>query len=262
MSSSVFGTKLKIALRNKDEYHKDNGKKKRTKEYNIENLANDIGYHVNTIYNWTKSRGQLPSLTVLKEIADFLGVDTAYLLGEQVCQRNADQTICSVTELNEASAKVLSGLGGIEADMMNELLSHKDFGRLILLAWDYTRSHNKKITVTNTLDDSEDIPLVSDSQKEMMKYRVAEAFGKILDDIYDSHRPDAMDAKVGSILARMKTDIEEFIEYKDDEKIRQGLLRIISRRLDEIKEIRPGSLICEYTPEYIVDNFDAIKNAI
>ena len=262
IGNSVFGTNLKTAMKKKDGYHTDNGKRKCTKRYKMEDLAKDIGYSVNTIYGWTKKDGQLPSSIELKKMAGVLGVDTAFLLGEQVCQRNADQTICNVTELNETSAKLLSELNGISADMMNELLNHKDFDRLILLAWDYTHSHNKEITITNTLDNSKDLPLVNDAQREMMKYRAVDAFGKILDKIYDAHRQDAIDAKAGSILAGMKNDIEPYIENKDDGKIRHSLLHIISYSQNRIKELHPEHVLCKCAPETILDNWEQLKEFI
>lgn len=176
-----------------------------------------------TIYGWTKKDGQLPSSIELKKIADVLDVDTAFLLGEQVCQRNADQTICNVTELNETSAKLLSGLNGVSADMMNELLNHKDFDRLILLAWDYTHSHNKEVTITNILDNSKDLPLVHDTQREMMKYRAVDTFGKILDDIYDAHQQEDIYAKIAPILIKMEAEITEYIKYKNEPEARPHL---------------------------------------
>ncbi len=259
MENSVFATNLRIAMRNKDEYHIDNGKRKRTKKYKMQDLANDIGYSLNTVNGWTKTNGSVPDFETMKKVANTLNVDVAYLIGEQKCQHNIDQTICDITELNETSAKVLSGLNGISADMMNELLNHKDFDRLILFAWDYTHSHNKKVTITNTLDDSKDLPLVNDAQREMMKYRVVDTFGKILDDIYDAHQEEATDAKLGSIIRKMINEIAPYTQYKDEDEVRQHLLKIISYWQDEIKDLRPDLLICKFTTEQILDNFDLIK---
>lgn len=196
MKNSDFVTNLKNAMRNKDEYHTDNGKKKRTKKYTMENLARDIGYSPNTVNGWTKTNGSMPDFETIKKIAKLLNVDVAYLIGEQKCQHNIDQTICDITELNETSAKVLSGLDGIKADIMNELLNHKDFIRLILFTWDYTHSHNKKVEIINTLDNSKDLPLVDDAQREVMKYRAVDTFGKILDELYDTHLQEAIDVKI------------------------------------------------------------------
>ncbi len=259
MENSVFGTNLKIAMQNKDEYHKDNGKNKRTKKYTMEHLAIDTGYSVHTIHGWTKKGGRLPSLIEIKKIADILNVDTAYLLGEQVCQRNASQTICNVTKLNETAAKVLSELDGIEADIMNELLNHENFNRLILFAWDYTHSHNKEVAIINTLDGSKDLPHTKESQREIMKYRATDTFGKILDDIYDAHLQDAINAKFGFILSEMKREIEPFIKYKDVDEARQNLLGLASYWQNEIKKLRLDFPICKLTPEQIIDNFNIIK---
>lgn len=262
MESSVFGTRLKEAMRKKDKYVTYNGKTKCTKKYTLEDLGKDTGYAYNTVTNWTKSNGSSPSFETVKELARFLNVDAAYLIGEQECQHNVDQTICDKTGLNETSAKVLSGLSDIETNMMNELLNNKDFVKLILFSWDYTHSHNKEVTITNTLDGSKDLPLIDDAQREMMKYRAVDVFGKILDNIYDKHLQDAMDAKIGSILVKLKKDIEPYLKYKDADEARQNLLGIVSYWQNEIKKIRPEQPICKLTPEQIIDNFDIIKDLL
>ncbi|MCI8874259.1 MAG: hypothetical protein HFH51_15760 [Lachnospiraceae bacterium] len=63
-----------------------------------------------------------------------------------------------------------------------------------------------------------------------------DAFGKILDKIYDAHRQDAIDAKAGSILAGMKNDIEPYIENKH--------------------------VLCKCAPETILDNWEQLKEFI
>lgn len=155
-------------------------------------------------------RNLQPPMPALKNIADILHVDTAYLLGEQDCKSNKSQTICDVTKLNETSAKVLSSLDGISADIMNELLNHEDFIRLILFAWDYTHSHNKKVEIINTLDNSKDLPLVDDTQREVLKYRAVDTFGKILDELYDTHLQEAINAKLSFIFQKMKSEYKSF----------------------------------------------------
>ena len=142
---------------------------------------------------------------------------------------------------------------------MNELLNHKDFNRLILFAWDYTHSHNKEVTITNTLDDSKDLPLVNDAQREIMKYRAVDTFGKILDDIYDAHQHEAIYAKTYSILTKMKADITKYIEYKDEPEARPSILKIVSIWQNKLKVLQPEFPICKFTPEQIIDNFDLIK---
>lgn len=262
MESSIFGTRLQIAMRKKDVYHNDNGKIKRTKRYTKSDLANEIGYTVDAISGWTKKDGTLPNMAKLKEIADILDVDTAYLLGEQICQRNADQTICNVTKLNEQSAQVLSNLTAIEADIMNELLNHKDFERLLLTIYEYTRSHNNKVTITNTVDGSENIPYSGDAQRQVMKYRAAETFGNILDDIYNSHQKEMTKIKYYSILTEMIDTIDSCLPaYQTDKELMSTLVRIISIAQSQIRELEPDSPICKFTPEQILENFDKIKES-
>lgn len=260
MESSIFGTRLKIAMRNKDTYHNDNGKRKRTKRYTKSDLANEIGYTVDAISGWTKKKGTLPNPTKLKEIADILDVDTAYLLGEQICQRNANQTICNVTELNEQSAQVLTNLKDITADIMNELLNHTDFERLLLTIYEYTRSHNNIVTIKNTIDGSEYTPYSGDAQRQVMKYRASETFGKILDDIYKSHQNVMTQIKSYSILKKMIDTINSYLPVcQTDEEHMTKLLKIISIDQNQISELEPDSIICKFTPEQIIENFDKIK---
>ena len=254
-----FSTTLKTAMRNRDEWHIDNGKKIRTKKYSNADLARELNYSINVINGWTKTNGDIPSYERMKEIAKILNVDVAYLIGEQTCQRNVDETICNVTKLNEPSAKLLAGLEGIKADTMNELLNHNDFERLILLIWRYTHSHNYEITIKNTLDDSKEPPYFKDAQREIIKYSATDAFGKILDDIYDAHKQTAIDVKVASIFKELKNNIIRYIEFKDEDEARCLLLKMVSSYQNKIKQLRPDDTICKLSPEWIIDNFNTIE---
>lgn len=259
MANSVFGTNLKIAMRNKDEYHTDNGKRKCTKPYKISDLATDIGYTEHAIHGWTKKDGGLPNSTMLKKIADILDVDTAFLLGEQVCQRNACQTICDVTELNETSAKVLSQLKGVKSSAINELLSHADFEKLALYIWQYTHSQNNEIVIYDTVGEKPSESYSGDAQKELMKYRVSEVFGRIIDDIFNSHREEAIHKKLNSILLEMRTNIESCIQGKNNKYTRKGLTKMVSNYLSNIRKLYPNYGLCKFSPKEIIDNFDSLK---
>ncbi len=225
----------------------------------MEDLANDAGYTVHAVYGWTKKGEKLPSLTELKKIADILDVDATFLIGEQVCQRNADQTICNVTELNEKSAKKLTQLKGIKSITMNELLNHDDFEKLIQYIWEYAHSQNNEIIIHDTVGDKTSKSYIGDKQKELMKYRASEIFGSILDDIYTSHQEESMIKKLNTILSEMRTNIESCIQGKDNKFTRKGLLKMVTSYLANVRELRPDYGLCKFSPEEIIDNFDSLK---
>lgn len=210
------------------------------------------------------SRRQRPSIEKLMNICELLDCDIDYFLTNQKNFKKSTAHASETTGLKYETIEKIEILKNtnIEIETLDKLLNHKNFERLILLTWDYTHSHNKEITITNTLDNSSDSPLINDAQREMMKYRAVDVFGKILDNIYDAHTQEAIDAKIGSILAKLKNEIEPFIEHKDIEKIKQRLLYIVSHWQNEIKELRPDFLFCKFTPEQIIDNFDLIKDTL
>lgn len=260
MKKSIFATRLKIAMRNKDEYYIYNGKKKLKKKYIQEDLAAELDYGVDTIKSWTKSGGHIPPLDTVKRVADILNVDAVYLLGEQVCQRNADQTICNVTKLNEKSAQVLSNLSDITADIMNELLNNENLERLLLTIFEYTHSHNDVVKIINTLDGSENPSYSGNAQRQVMKYRASETFGNILDDMYNSRKKEMADIKAYSILRKMIEHIDECKPLlKGHEELAQKLQNVISLDQKAIKALVPDHLICKFTPEQIIEHFDKIK---
>ena len=90
MKKSIFTTRLKNAMKTKDKFEEYNGKKRLLKRYTQTDLANDLGYSVDTIKRWTKTNGSLPPLETLRKLAKLLNVDTAYLLGEQECKHHEE----------------------------------------------------------------------------------------------------------------------------------------------------------------------------
>ena len=103
---------------------------------------------------------------------------------------------------------------------------------------------------------------ISASVKLLSSAKGVDVSGKMLDDIYNAHTQEAIDAKVYSILQNMKKEIEHFIKYKENDEIKQSMIEIISYRLDEVKELLPDLQICKLSPEEIICNFDIIKNAL
>lgn len=262
MKKSIFATHLKEAMKNKNITQTYNGKTKIIKRYRQIDLANDIGFSLDTVKSWTRTGGHIPTMNTLKTISDLLDVDVQYLLGEQECQRNANQTICNVTRLNEQSAKVLTKMDGIYSDAMNELLNHKDFLRLLLTIFEYSHSHNNIVEVINTLDNSKMPTLGNNSEKEIMKYRAAETFSKILDDLYNIHEEEMKRAKLGKIYKDMKQDIEKYIELSNNADAKCSLIKLIEVYQNRIKQLSHDDIICKFTPEQIIDNYDMIQSII
>ena len=187
MKKSIFTTRLREIMRTKDKTENYNKKTKIIKKYTQTDLANDLGYTVDTIKSWTKTNGTLPPLRTIMDIAKLFNVDTAYLLGEQPCKHHEEQTICDVTMLNEQSANILTNLSRLECEVLNNLITHSDFKSWLFSMYDFVHSHNKNTHITNSADmynfNTEDIETHSFT-KNALKYKSTELLGTIMEDIY------------------------------------------------------------------------------
>ncbi len=265
--SNIFGERLKAAMREHDEYHEYNGKRKCTHRYRYIDLARDIGSTENTIKSWAKKNGTAPTMDNIKRVSKVLGVDAAYLIGEQDYKRHKDQTICDVTHLNEQSAKFLAELGDDSSEIsrivLDELLNHKDFKRLLLLIFEYTHLQNIEIKFEEAITNEEYTSPFENAHKEMMKYRPVDTFSNILENIYDAHTSTTKDVKIYRIIEKMINEVQEYLPICEDSPEGMDiLLRLIKRHQDDICKLDSKQPICEFTPEEIIDNFDLIKGTI
>lgn len=265
--SSAFGERLNAAMREHDEYHEYNGKRKRTHKYTYADLARDISVAEDTIKGWAKKNGNNPTMDNIKRASKVLGVDAAYLIGEQDYKRNKDQTVYDATHLNEQSAKFLAELGDDSSEILrtvlDELLNHKDFKRLLLLIFEYTHLQNIEIKFEEAITNEEYTSPFENAHKEMMKYRPVDTFSNILENIYDAHTSAAKDVKIYRIMKKMIDEVQEYLPIcAGSPEGMDILLRLIKRHQDDIRELDSNYSICELTPEEIIDNFDLIKGSI
>lgn len=219
----------------------------------------DISANVRT---WrSHSNNQLPKIEILIKLCSLLDCDINYFITEQTDFRKDSATAAETTGLRYESIEVLEKIkkSYIKPYIMDELLNHDDFEKLIRYIWEYAHSQNNKIIIHDTVGEKSSESYVGDAQKELMKYRVIEVFGRIIDDIFNSHRKEAICKKLNSILSEMRTNIESCIQGKNDEYTKRGLIKMVSSYLANIRELRPDYGLCKFSPEEIIDNFDSLK---
>ncbi len=214
----------------------------------------------NSFNSWAYKK-VLPYVESIVMICNILNCDMDYFLTEQEELRKDVAHASKTTGLRYESIEVLEKIkkSYIKPYIMDELLNHDDFEKLIQYIWEYAHSQNNEIIIHDTVGDKPSKSYVGDKQKELMKYRASEIFGSILDDIYTSHQEESMIKKLNTILSEMRTNIESCIQDKDNKFTRKGLLKMVTSYLANVRELRPDYGLCKFSPEEIINNFDSLK---
>lgn len=255
MEKSIFATHLKEIMKTKDKIETRNGKTKIVKKYTQTDLANDLGYSVDTVKSWTKSNGTLPTLETLKTIAELFNVDTAYLLGEQPCKHHEEQTICDVTMLSEESATVLRYLDIDSSDILSEFITHPQFEFLLSTMIHFIRfSQNESfVSYDKGIDEFEHIDMDITTQKALKKYVITDTFSKILDDLFEYHND--LEFEIIKLKDLEIDSIWYAIEQQDDISFIESLIDEFQTKL---KKISPKDPLCTYSHQYFIENIETI----
>lgn len=267
MNEYNFSNRLKELIHTKRTIEDNNGRLKNVGGYNYRQFAEKIHVSESSVKQWCSGQSQ-PPLSTLIDIADHFHVDLNYLLGKQDCKELKTQIINNLypKTLNEESSKTLLWIGQSErtARIFNDLLNHPDFKHFLLEIARYAYSFNDTVSVQSSID-PEDKMAYTESQKQgILKFSVSDHFSRILDDIYEKHKPEQLQLKAYSLIKEMIDEISLFIpipDYFDAEKIK-SLCYIINVYLDRIREVSPDAVICKFTPQQIIDNFQTIKESL
>lgn len=257
MEKSVFATRLEKIMGTKDKFETYKGKTKRIKKYTQQDLANDLGYSVDTVKSWNKSNGTFPTLETIKRISELFNVNTAYLLGEQDCKRHEEQTICDVTMLNEQSASVLTKLSEFEFEVLNNLLTHPSFNAWLFSIYDFTHSHNKRTSTTDTgvMFGGEKMETHSFA-KNALKYKASDLFGNMLEDIYTQNEIEENKKRAWTWfieLIYIINEVKDYVSNNDTEY--QRLLVQISETLKKLNVLTNNQeKLYQYPPEFYIEN--------
>lgn len=274
MKKSIFTTRLKNAMKTKDKFEEYNGKRRLLKRYTQTDLANDLGYSVDTIKRWTKTNGSLPPLETLRKLAKLLNVDTAYLLGEQECKHHEEQTICDVTMLNEQSANILTNLSEFEFEILNNLIVHPDFKDWLHSMYEFTHSHNIITTTINTGIFADTGNAENHSYtKNALKYRVTDLLGDIIEDIYKKNIQKENEKLALKCFTELIYTIDEaitnhFICYDNEtgECQTQSLAdftKFVQNQLTYINNLTNNQVkLYQYAPSVYIDNISLFKDKL
>lgn len=275
MKKSIFTTRLKNAMKTKDKFEEYNGKRRLLKRYTQTDLANDLGYSVDTIKRWTKTNGSLPPLETLRKLAKLLNVDTAYLLGEQECKHHEEQTICDITLLNEQSADTLTNLNEFESEVLNSLINHPNFKTWLYSVYDFTHSHNIRTTTHNVafMPNSERTGEEHIYTKNALKYQTTDLLGNMLEDIYTQNTQEENKKLAIKEFAELIYLIDDMIIQNTiyfDEKTQTFQTRshtdftdFVQKQLAHINALTNNKeKLYQYEPSFYINNISLFKDKL
>jgi transcriptional regulator with XRE-family HTH domain len=219
------------------------------KGYTQVRLALDLNVSTDTIKTWSSpNRDSIPKdMDMLSSIAKLLDVDVSYLLGEIDCKHYSEQTIVDVTGLSEKSASVLCGMGSTAIGVLDFLLQHDDFTRLMLDTWNYGHCHNKIINlIDKPLNDNQTV-----YNPSMIKFAPSDRFNKMLDDYYNSNSEDLGNVAVYYAIQQILGYLDDWEYNKNEEyfkndkdklnEVKGNILKGIVRWQDDIKKHEPNN---------------------
>lgn len=255
-----FGEKLLKAINNKYSDIPEHKRQGKFKNDYCEQASIDRTKFENRFSSW-RYKNVLPEIENLIIICNVLDCDMDYFLTTQEKLKKDIAHASETTGLKYETIELLEKIkkNSIKTYTIDELLNHKDFEKLIQYIWEYTHSQNNEIIIHDIVGEKPSESYVGDKQKELMKYRVSEIFGSILDDIYTFYQEEALRKKINAILSEMRNNIESCIQGKDNKFTRKGLLKMVTSYLTKVRKLRPDYGLCKFSPEEIIDNFDNLK---
>ena len=258
----------------KDRFQGLMDKKKWTHKETAEKIEVATGKSIakNTIDAYCKSNTPIPNLDKLCAIAETFGVDVGYLLGEYEPQNISKATISELTKLNECSAHQLdrARVRTQTREVLDGILSDQNFPLLVDAIYKFIHSHNDDINS----------PYIADmdilKRIAVAKYETTDLFNRILENLYQKncgqehkkrfyHYADDMFCDISREidkyrLARNYADSKQLMisnEFLEEQK--EMILNWIQRHLDYLRGFQVRSCIFQYTPLYIFENLDTLK---
>ena len=224
-------------------------------------LAGKIGYSLDTVRGWTKRGKHFPNMDKLIELSEFFNVDVAYLLGEQNCRKIETQRITDLTGLSEASAETLQN--EVTIDILDELLSHNDFYKLMHNIWLYCHSHTAKIEIEDESSVGIEYPsTTSKENKEMIKFAATDTFSRILDSLWNKNEETMLYALDEKNIIELFSYICEYYDLaKENSKAMDNMKELIKIRLENLKSDSFKALK-KFSPEEIFEHYEEIADSL
>ena len=254
-------------------------------------IAESLGISVNGLKHYMrKTNNAFPPVEYLDLMAKEFDVDVAYLIGEIDVPKHASLTVANTTGLSTRERDFQNDLKWIHEyypayqkkknkrnineysdrtyaiDLITR--SSKEYSYKFCLFIDILANSNKiaelvELTYTLLFQSGEDNTVLIKTKdslkhayetkvadKKILKNRIILLFDEILTDITDFS--GFIDSDTAEIMARQ---LLEFIEKHYFNIPRPKIKKIISRRLEEIRELDETSIILAYSPEKILGGF-------
>ncbi|WP_026661683.1 helix-turn-helix domain-containing protein [Butyrivibrio proteoclasticus] len=238
-----------------------------SKEFkNIEEFCSAAHISKGQYNNYQKSGANLPSTQVIKDMANALHVDTAFLVGDTEYKNIDALRMNELSGLKPETCDVLLEISNSEQlkEIFEKIVLDENFIRLLLQTYKYSHSHNLKTTME---DEAKIWPkeTVHDPvrNKEMLKFSSSDLFNQILDSVYKSNAKASQKLLCGHRIIQLYTKVYELKSITETEKGKRKLIKYIKDELSYIsKYITPDADILKYTPEQIIENIDVLYEQI
>ncbi len=228
-------------------------------------LACKLDYEECTIKGWSRKAGGFPNMDKLIHLSCIFDVDIAYLLGDQNCTKIKSQRIQDLSGLDESAANIIESINDNKRNsyVLNRLLTHKDFPRLLETMFQYAHCHNVEIKMEDkTLSTDNFFPFTDSKKKTAFKFTATDTFSEILEDMYRENEQSMEYARGDAILKEMFSVIHRYKHEDDNYDTTESLIKIIDACLKILPNYRIYNIVRKFGSEYILKNYMEISKML
>ena len=143
-----------------------------------------------TVKQWFIKK-QKPSLEKLMNICELLDCDIDYFLTSQADTNKDIAAASETTRLNYHNIEFLTQLNNNNIQMLNLMLSHKDFSTLLSSCWSYLHSKYNQLLLFSSPYHT-DFRFTEDDADKIYKFSATDTFSIMIEDMYSSHEKQAL----------------------------------------------------------------------
>ena len=227
-------------------------------------FKNEILRNENRYYNLLKIGVNSPCIEEVREIADYFGVDSGYLLGDYDYPNTSAIHLAEILGISEKACDVIqTKIGTSELkETFEKMIVDKNFISLLKQVYRYSYSYTREICIKDTagiskteiIDNPEDIAsFMSEGAKNI--------FSDIIRSIYDSNIKVLKDIKISN---QVENFIRKLVEYKHiiddigDDSVLPKIYKIIEDDLSEIRKTDDSLVITKISPKKLLDNAELL----
>ncbi len=268
MNKSIYNTPNDTSYEQKHDIFRNRFKDLCKNKYlTYEGLAGKVGYAEDTVKSWARTKGHFPNMDTLVKLSCIFDVDVAYLLGDQDFKKIKSQRIHDLSGLNEKASDMIdsTNLNACDTYVLNRLLTHKNFPRLLDAMYQYAHCHNIEIKMEDNTFPTDDFFPFTDSKKKMaFKFTATDTLSEILEDMYKENEGLMKYAKGRAELEEMFNMIQKYyFKHEDnDDDITEALLKVIDAYLKTLPEYSTYNIVRKFSSEDILKNYKEIAKLL